>query len=454
MKNREQVISFMGVIVLALVLPGILKLANGVVRYLVGAEGRLSAIAIETDHPLGPLPAVWRGLAQGGEDLPTFLNGNEQKVAELKPQYIRIDHILDQFGVVNRNSSGLTFDWSQLDRVVRQIISTKATPFFSLSYMPAAISSGDTVAPPKDWKEWSLVVQKTIEHFSGEMGLSDVYYEVWNEPDLFGEWKMSGKKDYRTLYLYSVRGAEQAAGVKPFKIGGPATTGLYKSWVDNFFPFILKNNLRMDFYSWHRYDADINKYTADVEDVDRWIEGHPYFSNVEKIVSELGPDNEKGGANDTMVGAAHLAAVSRELMFKVKYGMSFAVTGSWGILDKPRSEALKVLSRLGSDRLAVTGEGTWVRAIGALDGDTYQVLLVNYDPKGAHSEIVPVSFINLKQGNFILKRTVMGASTVSSAAATSEAILQREIPMAPNSIVLLELEPVNNPQTPASNPTD
>jgi len=439
-KNREQTISFIGVVALALLLPGILKLANNAVRYLVGAEGRLAAIAVETDRELGPLPKVWRGLAQGGDNLPGFLDGLEVKVAAVKPAYIRIDHIYDQFGVVSRDSRGLVFNWGSLDKVINKIRETGAIPFLSLSYMPPALAVSDSVSPPRDWNEWALVVQRTIEHYSGEMGIDGVYYEVWNEPDLFGKWKMGGGKDYRNLYLYAARGAAAASQVKQFKLGGPGTTGLYPNWINNFFPYILKNKIRLDFFSWHRYDLDVGRYSDDIAKADRWIEGHPYFSQVEKIITEMAPRSEAGGANDTAVGAAHLVAVSRELMFKAKSGFSFAVSGQWGLVGKPRYQALVLLSTLGDQRLSVTGEGSWVRAIGAKKDGVYQVILTNYDPKGSHSEVVPVSFLGLVPSDYRLRTTILGTGTTTAEIASPGAMLQKEVAMQPNSVVLLELE--------------
>ncbi len=445
MKKREQAVSFVGVVLLALMLPGILKLTNSVVRYFVGAEGRLAAIGVETDKILGPLPAPWKGLAQGGDKLKTFLDSTSTEIANIGTEYIRIDHIYDGFEVVSRGQSGLVFDWTKLDQLVDKIVATGAKPFFSMSYIPEAIATGDIVSSPKNWNEWSLLVKKTIEHYSGELQLNDVYYEVYNEPDLFGGWKIGGAKDYRNLYRFASLGASAAENVLPFKIGGPATTGLYKNWVDNFFPYILENNLRLDFFSWHRYDLDAEKYIEDIKSVDTWIDRHPYFAHVEKIISEMGPQSDRGGENDTKLGAAHLVYVSRELMFKVKYGMSFAVDGDWGIVGKPRYEALLLLSMLGSQRTSVTGEGSWVRAIAAKKNGVNQVLLVNYDPKGIHNELVPVSFLNFKGNNFRLRRTMYTSNKMSvfeESVATTEAVLQSEVPMSPNSLVLLELVPI------------
>ena len=130
-----------------------------------------------------------------------FMDKAGPQVAEVKTQYVRIDHIYDGFNVVNREDGNLKFDWTGLDRIVDKIRATGATPFLSLSYMPLAISKGDIVDEPKDWNEWALTVQRTIEYYSGEKGIANVYYEVWNEPDLFGKWTMGKQRLQKTVFI-------------------------------------------------------------------------------------------------------------------------------------------------------------------------------------------------------------------------------------------------------------
>lgn len=442
MKQKESWQSYAGILILALALPLLLRGINQIQRIWAGAEGRLSSINVQTDQVIGPLPRPWQALAQGGDELTTFMDNTQPQVKALGIRYIRIDHIYDGFNVVSKNGEQLVFNWVELDKIVDKIRGSGATPFLSLSYMPLPISKSDIIDEPKNWNDWSLVIQKTIEHYSGDKNIPNIYYEVWNEPDLFGKWTMGGAKNYQTLYLYASRGATSAKVSQVFKLGGPATTGLYKNWIDNFFPFVLANKLRLDFFSWHRYDLDLEKYNEDVTSVERWIESHPYFSSVEKIVSELGADSNKGGANDTNLGAIHLLAVSRELLYKIKYGFSFSVTGAWGVLGKPREQALRLLTNLGENRLGVTGEGTWVKAIGAKSTKGFQVLVINYDPKYNHSEVVPVTFTGLTDQNFLLRQAIMGSGEIRHAVATTEAVLQYNLPMTPNSAVLLELVPV------------
>jgi hypothetical protein len=185
------------------------------------ASGEPANITVDTQAVLGPMPRPWRHLAQGGEGFDWRLEPLIPQVKALKPEYIRIDHIYDFYDIVKGEPGNLTFDFSKMDVILDDIKATGATPYIALTYMPPAIAEGDIVSKPKRWEDWQLVVQKTIEHVSGTRGTRDVYYEVWNEPDLFGGWKYYGDKSYITLYSYAARGARAARGVQTVKMGGP-----------------------------------------------------------------------------------------------------------------------------------------------------------------------------------------------------------------------------------------
>jgi xylan 1,4-beta-xylosidase len=294
-----------------------------------------------------------------------------------------------------------------------------ATPFFALSYMPPAIAQTDIVSFPKSWNDWSLVVQKTIERYSGEKRIPDVYYEVWNEPDLFGSMKAGS---YMTLYRASSVGAKRASGVLPFKFGGPATTGLYKNWVDLLLKVAEEERLRLDFISWHRYDTDPQRHIQDIIEVEGWIGQRPYFADLEVIVTEWGPYSDNNSMYDGISGAAHLLTVIRHQMGRINMAMLFSIKdgkdpsgqafwGRWGLFTsdatgnkpKPRYTALVWLNSLGEERLNISGEGSWVNGIAARKGNTYQLILVNYDLQGKHSEAVPVKFTGLANGTYTYK---------------------------------------------------
>ena len=367
----------------------------------------------------------WSNFAQGGEEKEGMLSAVSASLKSLSPTYIRLDHIYDYYEPVKKDNDGnFIFDWFRLDKELKAITDSGATPFLSLSYMPSAITSGSEVDLPQSWDEWQLLVKNTVEHISGINGLAlaNVYYEIWNEPDLFGEYKVYGPKNYLTLYNYSIRGAEAAENALPFKIGGPATTALYKSWYDSFLTYIATNNLRIDFYSWHRYSTNISDYEDDIEKIAQWSLKFPQYRDIELIISEYGYDSKIDKGYDGEFSAIHSLSLAATTFNKLDKVFAFEVKdgpgtkqywGRWGMLThekfgtpvkKPRFYAYDFLNRMKGRRYVVVGQGSWVKAFVTGEDNIIRMLLVNYDPFGRHTENVPIHFVNIPSGEFTYRR--------------------------------------------------
>ncbi len=442
-------------------------------QYFSRAISVKANIVVDVTKTSGPFPDRWKALAQGGEESGVrMLENVVSQVAGLYPRYIRLDHIYDFYNMVSRDSSGnLSFDFSKLDKTVCDIYNTGAKPFFSLGYMPPTMSDdGSLIGKPKNWSEWTFLVQKTVEHYSSRETVlpcgalenfwkTDIYYEVWNEPDLetFGKWRYSGGKNYNDLYFYSVKGAQQAQNALPFKIGGPATTALYKNWIQKFLDFVAANNLRIDFLSWHHYSKKTDDFTDDIIKLNRWLGESPKYDkyeNLPKIISEWGYDSEKNPIADTEVGAAHTVASLRNLLnarlelaflFEIKDGPTL----SWGILNydgspKPRYQALKLLNALEGNQLIVDGEGSNVSAIASENEEKIVLILTNYDQSGRNYEAVPVVFKNLDETSYSLTKkyldgrseTMLNLQTINGEIRLEA---EKSIIMQANTIVGLEL---------------
>lgn len=407
--------------------------------------------------------APWGYYAQGGEERGGMLKNIIPQVKVLKPKYIRIDHIYDFFNVVDKNDMGeLIFNWEKLDLEIADILATGAKPFIALSYMPSSISTGTEVDLPTKWEEWEQVVRKTVEHISGkeELNISDVYYEVWNEPDLFGQFKMGASKDYLGLYRYAVRGAENAQNVNSYKIGGPATTALYKNWFDRLLAFAENNNLKFDFFSWHKYSKNLNDFENDIQNVFYWLEKYPRFSNLELIISESGFNSENDPGYDNNLSAIHAlslyaqaAAQDVELKiftFEIKDGPGESrLWKRWGLIThenfgspilKPRYKAMEFLNKMNGEFFPVYGQGTWVKAFATKDGDTIKLLLVNYDQYGEHYENVPVLFSGLSNDKLSVRRIDFLEETIEYPEEEITNIWNTNVLMAPNSATILELK--------------
>ncbi|MBI5465286.1 hypothetical protein HY946_01615 [Candidatus Gottesmanbacteria bacterium] len=455
---RQNFFSLFLLIFLLVTLPLLVISILQIQQYLSRATGIPANIIVETKTNLGTLPQPWQALAQGGEEKEQMLSPTVPLIKPLAPKYIRIDHIFDFYDVVGGEKNGrMTFNFSKLDQVVNDILTTGAKPMFSLSYMPPVISSGDVTDPPVNWLDWQEVVKRTIEHYSGRAGknLTDVIYEVWNEPDLFGKWKIA---DYRLLYLYATRGAAQASNVNSFKIGGPGTTAFYKNWLEKFIEYVYQNNLRLDFFSWHKYSLDPQEFLTDINFIDTLLARHGGSYLLPKFISEWGSNPENSPLHDTNFDAAHTLAVIRQVLDRVDLAFTFEIKdgppppgkdfwGRWGILThekaglikKPKYFALQLLNKMEGKRLKVTGEGTWVRGFASQKKDKINLILVNFDQRGQNFENVPLTVQGLDDGSYLFKEIFLFGPGATSTEIVTNGSLKKEIPLSANNIVVVEL---------------
>lgn len=378
---------------------------------------------------------TWKYLAQGGEETGRTFEPVLDDVRALEPNYIRIDHLYDFYSVVKRDPSGaLVMDWSQFDAMIEDIRDTGARPFLSLSYMPDVLTDGNELSLPRDWNEWRDVVQNTIEHVSGRNGLAieNVYYEVWNEPDLFGDFKTYGDKNYLTLYEYAAIGAREAENVLPFKIGGPATTAFYPNWLENLTTYTQEKNLPLQFISWHVYSSDLDTYEKAIQDAQTVLANNPLYVNDEIFITESGYSSNNDEAFDSNLGAIQTIAtvalaentIDGLFTFEIKDGLGDKqYWGRWGLLTheqfgtperKIRYQALEFLNNMQGIGIDVLGEGTWVKSFAKLQEDgTISILIVNYDPYGKNVESVPLTLINMPFKRFQYTRHNFLGDTVS-----------------------------------------
>ncbi|MDZ4209658.1 MAG: hypothetical protein U1C56_00600, partial [Candidatus Curtissbacteria bacterium] len=210
---RKNLFRIFGLVVILLSLFASVFGVKDIVRFFSGASGDIADLDIDV-LSIFSASEGWRNFAQGGEEKGRQLAPILNQVKTLKPAYIRIDHIYDYYNVVSKDASGnLLFNWTELDLMVKDILAVGAKPFLSLSYMPTQISkNGDITDLPASWFDWEALVTATIEHYSSTSGsgIENVYYEVWNEPDLFGDFKAYGEKNYLDLYYHSALAASRA----------------------------------------------------------------------------------------------------------------------------------------------------------------------------------------------------------------------------------------------------
>lgn len=456
--TKPRITQIVSIVALLIFMPLLILGTQEIATLITRASGTPANIIINTKLVQEPLNLdFYHAFAQGGETSGNMLKPVTGEIRSLNPKVIRIDHIYDLYNVVGKNGDQLTFNWTNLDDTVDTILAMGAKPVLALSYMPPAIArDGNLTNPPNNWDDWALVVQRTIEHYSGKGGknISGIYYEVWNEPDLaqFGGWKYGGDKNYITLYQYASAGARRATGVNTFYLGGPATTGLYKSWI----LALVNSGVRIDFLSWHTYQADPAKYAKDQEDIISWLLPYPNYTLLPKLITEFGFTGNKSTGYGTTYAAAHTAAVIRQLVsggptyafsFQPIDGPKQQAGDGWGLITnedngkkpKPRYYIYSFVDSMAGSRVSLSGEGTWVTGFASTKNNVLRVMLVNFDTNGSHSEVVPVTFGNLDPGTYKYRQHFFLGQDVTLTDTVTGNTLQKKILMSASSVVILEL---------------
>jgi xylan 1,4-beta-xylosidase len=438
----------------------------GTLKTLIGRAQFIPAnLIIDTQGVLPTFPKIWPYYGQGGEAGFENFTGLEAQLQELSPRYIRLDHVLNRYITITKNPGGtLTYDFSILDQLLSQIRAANALPFISLSYIPPAISTGDVVDVPSSLTEYQAVIQTVIEHISGthQLNFSNVYYEVYNEPDLFGQWKTYGPKNYLTLYRAAARAAQNARHTNSFKLGGPAVTAWYDNWFTKMLELCQNESVRLDFYSWHRYSPDTLVFQQDIDRFNQLIKNyHRCVFTTEPIITEWGFDSENHEGYDTAYSAAHTVStittltgsnLTKAFTFQIEDGPDtngLTYWGRWGLLthratgpiQKPRFQALTLLNQLGDQRLSVVGQGSFVKALATKNGNVTQVIISNFDPEAKNTESVPLTFQRLQPGTYTLTRTFLGRPPQPQTLEVTDTFYTLTLPLPPTTVLLLELTP-------------
>ena len=433
-------------ILLLLLLPLLISATKLILDLRKSAVGIPANIVINTQATGSNISqSLWQNIAQGGEEPTDMIKPIIGQLKTLQPKLIRLDHLFDYYKIDQGNNQ---YNFSRLDTAIDSILATGAKPMLSLSYTPDA-------KEPSDWNQWSKLIETTAHHYSIEKNISGIYYEVWNEPDLFGNWHYAKNPNYSTLYINTARAVASGAKGSVYKVGGPATTAYYSNWIKALFKTATDNNLPLDFISWHKYSINISDYLQDFDNFNQILSDYPQYFNIERLITEIGPNSNPDKSYDDAQSGIHLISLSTQLYGKIHRLFTFEaidgpsprsdVSTGWGIFThdqkaKPRFYALEFLNRLQGQQLSSTGDGTWVTSLSSKNSSIIQTLIVNYDPKNSHTETVPITFQGLTPGHYQLKKSQYLGKTNTKSFTISAASYTENLYLDPNTSYFLELQ--------------
>jgi xylan 1,4-beta-xylosidase len=336
--------------------------------------------------------------------------------AELGFRYVRFHGLLsDDVGTVIIHNDELLYSFFNADQIVDFLLSIGMRPFVELSFMPTALASGSktvfqyrgNVTPPRDYKQWSIVIQALVAHWVERYGLEEVsqwFFEVWNEPNLKAFWTGT-QEDYFKLYRMT---ADAIKKVDPsLQVGGPATAR--DGWIEEFLEFCERGNVPIDFVTTHHYPTDaLGNEDDDTETqlansqrgvLRQWAQDtRRRAGKLPVYYTEWNSSsNPRDPRHDEPYAAAFVAKTALEAsdlvqgysfwtfsdIFEENYFPSVPFHGGFGLLTlhgiaKPTYRAFELLHRLGNQRLLVDGLHETASAWVTRDKASVRVLFVNH----------------------------------------------------------------------------
>ena len=335
---------------------------------------------------------------------------------ELGFRYVRFHGLLsDDVGTVVTHNDELLYSFFNADHIVDFLLSIGMRPFVELSFMPAALASGSmtvfhyraNVTPPKDYEQWSTLIQTLVAHWIERYGIQEVaewFFEVWNEPNLKAFWTGT-QKEYFKLYRVT---ADAIKKVHPsLRVGGPATAR--DGWIEEFLEFCEGGKVPVDFVTTHHYPTDALGHEDDDTETQlansqrgvlrEWTQDtRRRAGNLPVYYTEWNSSsNPRDPRHDEPYAAAFAAKTVLEAsdlvqgysfwtfsdIFEENYFPSVPFHGGFGLLNlhgiaKPTYRAFELLHRLGTERLLVDGLHETVNAWVTRDNARITVLLVNH----------------------------------------------------------------------------
>ena len=232
------------------------------------------------------------------------------QLSSIGVQSVRLDHIFDDsfYHLVNENSSGVvTYNFTDLDKVVLPLVKSGITPFVSLTQMPAVLGPNND-GPPTSDAAWAAAVSALVTHYV-DLGYTGWDWEIWNEPDTGSEWDGT-EAQYESMYAAA---SEAVAAADPTaKVGGPAVYNLLDAWSDDFLSYLQANpSVPFDFFSYHNYGVNNfgSSTTAEADLADYGFSDVPiYITEWNNSTSMTEGAGSGSDTNSSLGGASYAAA--------------------------------------------------------------------------------------------------------------------------------------------------
>jgi len=188
---------------------------------------------------------------------------------------VDVHRIFRNFDADVNDPASYEFEWT--DKYIEDTESVGTKTFYRLGATIEHQRKEGTY-PPKDYLKWAQICEHIIMHYTE--GWADGFYydieywEIWNEPDCragadgpSSTWQGTDEEfaEFFTVAFKYLKGR-----FPHLKIGGPAIAWIWSPWMlPGIIETIKKENLKLDFFSFHRYTRTPQEFLPDIEEAQR-----------------------------------------------------------------------------------------------------------------------------------------------------------------------------------------
>lgn len=189
-----------------------------------------------------------------------------------------------------------SYDFRLTDEYIEAVRKTGAEPIYRLGESIEHTSVKRYVHPPADMEKWAAVCVGIIRHYNEGWAKgfhhNIRYWEIWNEPENRPTMWDGSDDDYLRLYRTAVLAIKKQ--FPALKVGGPglgASGGFVKGefvptdFTVAFLAVCRKDQVPLNFFSWHCYTADPNELTARSRAIRRLLDSKG-FTETESHLNE------------------------------------------------------------------------------------------------------------------------------------------------------------------------
>ena len=180
----------------------------------------------------------WKNCVGAGRANEGLRAGFQRHLKQIQEQigfrYLRFHGLLhdDMFVLREKENGERIYNFQYIDELFDTLLDLNIRPFVELGFFPSCLKGGSAaqfwwkanVTPPKSLDGWCELIDRLIHHWLRRYGAAKVrswYFEVWNEPNLYGFWD-GDKSQYFSLYASTVKTVK---AIDPeLRVGGPATS--------------------------------------------------------------------------------------------------------------------------------------------------------------------------------------------------------------------------------------